>query len=146
MERTIQPLYEQDFCLWLEDTAKKLKMRDFEAIDVDNLIKEIETLGRSERRELKNRLHILLVHILKRVYVDSAYDNASWERTIRELRRQIRELLNQSPSLQQYFVEIFSQVSQDALSDVKQDYPKIQFPNKWQFADTVNAILTEVFW
>ena len=145
MKQTIQPLYEQDFYLWLEDTATKLKTRDFDAIDIDNLIEEIEALGRSEKRELKNRLNVLLMHILKRVYVDSAYDNAGWERTIREQRRQIQELLNQSPSLEQYFIKVFPQVWQDALSDVKQDYPKNQFPDEWQ-ADNISAILTEVFW
>ncbi|WNN90496.1 DUF29 domain-containing protein [Gloeocapsopsis dulcis] len=134
MKETIQPLYEQDFYLWLEDTATKLKTRDFDAIDIDNLIEEIEALGRSEKREFKNRLNVLLMHILKRVYVDSIYDNAGWERTIREQRRQIRELLNQSPSLEKYFIKVFSQVWQDALSDVKQDYPKNQFPDEWQFA------------
>ncbi|HEY9693349.1 MAG TPA: DUF29 domain-containing protein [Oculatellaceae cyanobacterium] len=56
-------LYEQDFVAWCEDTANKLKKRDLDHLDFENLIEEIESLGRSDRRELKNRLTVLFAHI-----------------------------------------------------------------------------------
>ncbi|GFZ95577.1 DUF29 domain-containing protein [Okeania sp. KiyG1] len=65
----IDTLYERDFLAWCEDTAAKLKDKDIENLDWENLIEEIETLGRSERRELNSRLTVLLTHILKRMYV-----------------------------------------------------------------------------
>ncbi|UUO16170.1 DUF29 domain-containing protein [Dolichospermum heterosporum] len=62
-------LYEQDYLLWIEDIVHKLRNRDIEGLDIDNLIEEIEDLGRSDKRELENRLAELLEHILKRNYV-----------------------------------------------------------------------------
>jgi len=62
-----ETLYDQDFVAWCEDTAAKLKVRDFDNLDFENLIEEIESLGRSDRRELRNRLMVLFAHILKRL-------------------------------------------------------------------------------
>ena len=63
-------LYEADFLLWTEATVAKLKARDFDHIDLENLIEEIESLGRSEKKEVRNRLKTLLEHLIKRIYVD----------------------------------------------------------------------------
>lgn len=105
MTHSVTPgvLYEQDFALWIDDTVAKLKARNFEQIDLENLIEEIESLGRSEKRELENRLDVLFQHILKRVYVNSPNDYRGWRDTITEQRRQLKRLLKQSPSLKNYF-------------------------------------------
>jgi len=44
---TSQSLYDQDILLWVEDTVAKLKAHDFENLDLENLIEEIDTLGKS---------------------------------------------------------------------------------------------------
>ncbi|MGK7953796.1 MAG: DUF29 domain-containing protein [Crocosphaera sp.] len=75
----IDTLYESNFLGWCEDTAAKLKTKDIENLDWEKLIEEIETLGRSERRELKNQLTVLLAHILKRMYVKSPENFHGWE-------------------------------------------------------------------
>ena len=49
-------LYERDTLLWIEDTVTKLKAKDFENIDLENLIEEIDELGKSQKKELKSRL------------------------------------------------------------------------------------------
>ena len=82
-------LYERDTLLWIEDTVAKLKAQDFENIDLENLIEEIDELGKSQKKELKSRLLVLLEHLLKRLYVDSPNDFRGWEITIREQRQQI---------------------------------------------------------
>ncbi|MEB3119856.1 MAG: DUF29 domain-containing protein [Snowella sp.] len=67
---TLSPiLYEQDFALWIEKTVSQLKAGDFAEIDLENLIEEVESLGRQDKRELENRLKTLLEHALKRRYV-----------------------------------------------------------------------------
>ncbi|AIE75295.1 hypothetical protein D082_27670 [Synechocystis sp. PCC 6714] len=63
-------LYEIDYLLWTEEIIAQLKARDFEHLDVENLIDEIEDLGRSQKRELRQRLGTLLEHLLKRIYVE----------------------------------------------------------------------------
>jgi len=139
-------LYDRDFSLWLEETAARLRVRDFDRLDIDNLLEEIETLGRSERNELKSRLDTLLSHILKRVHVPIQDDYNGWERTIREQRKQIRRRLADSPSLKNYLPEIFDEVWKDVPIELKEDYPQFQFPSTWQFSRDIETILTEKFW
>ena len=56
-------LYEQDILLWVEDTVHKLKNHDFENLDIDNLIEEVESLGITQKKELISRLMVLLEHL-----------------------------------------------------------------------------------
>ena len=106
-------LYENDYFQWIENTVARLKNRDFENIDLENLIEEIETLGRSEKRELESRLTILLMHLLKYKYQPSKRSN-SWRFTIREQRLRILKSFKDSPSLNNYFQNIFSEIYSDA--------------------------------
>lgn len=106
-------LYENDYLQWIENTVDRLKNRDFENIDLENLIEEIETLGRSEKRELESRLTILLMHLLKYKYQSSKRSN-SWRFTIREQRLRILKSFKDSPSLKNYFQNIFSEIYSDA--------------------------------
>ncbi len=47
---TIAPhLYDRDFHEWIATTAKLLRDRAFEDLDLDNLIEEIEAMGRKEK-------------------------------------------------------------------------------------------------
>ena len=100
-------LYEQDFYLWIETTSKQLKAGKFAEIDLANLIEEIESMGRSEKRELKSRLIVLLMHLLKWQYQPEKRSE-SWRSTIAEQRICIELLLEDSPSLQPLLIEIFA--------------------------------------
>ncbi|MDY7006115.1 MAG: DUF29 domain-containing protein [Cyanobacteriota bacterium] len=117
-----ESLYHRDFIAWCEDTAAKLRSRELDNLDFDNLIEEIESLGRSERRELKNRLMVLLAHILKRMYVNTPENFNGWELTIVEQRKQIKGLLQDSPSLKPYLEATFTEVYADALDIVRVEY------------------------
>jgi hypothetical protein len=138
--------YGQDFVQWTEEQAALITRQDWTAIDWENIQEEIQALGRSEQHELENRLEVLLEHLLKRCYVDSAYDNRGWELTIKEQRKQLRRLLRASPSLKAYWAEIFDEIWADALSDVQDIYPTVTLPNECPFPMTVEALLTEMFW
>jgi len=138
--------YHQDFVIWCEDTVAKLKNRDFEGLDFEALIEEIESLGLRDKRELESRLRVLLAHILKRSYIQSSYDYRGWQNTIAEQRSEIELLLKQSPSLKNYFVEVFEDSWRHALKRVKQGYPAVKLPNEWEFSQDLDAILTEDLW
>lgn len=144
--KTVNSIYEQDLNLWLEDTLAKLTARDVDNLDWENLIEEIAALARSEKREVMRRSEVLLMHLLKRIYIDSVYDNRGWELTIAEQRRQLQIQLQQSPSLKQYFDDVFENCWEYALSQVKQEYAKVPFPTQWQFSRDVEAILSQKFW
>jgi hypothetical protein len=106
-------LYNQDFYLWIETTAKQLKNGNFSEIDLANLIEEIESMGRNEKRALKSNLLVLLMHLLKYKYQPEKCSN-SWLSTIFEHRRRLKEELTESPSLKSHFLEIFNECYQDA--------------------------------
>jgi predicted phage-related endonuclease len=139
-------LYARDFVAWCENTVTKLKARQFDALDLDNLIEEIESLAKRDRRELESRLDVLLNHLLKRCYISTPENHRGWELTIREQRKELQRLLKQSPSLQNYLSEIFDEVWNVALNEVREDYPEINFPDNWEFSWDIEAILSEEFW
>jgi len=138
--------YHQDFVIWCEDTVAKLKDRDIEGLDFEALIEEIESLGLRDKRELKSRLGVLLAHLLKRLYIQSPNDYRDWQNTIGDQRREMELLIEQSPSLKNYFVEVFEDSWQYTLKRIRKEYPTVQFPNEWEFNQDLDTILTEDFW
>jgi len=99
-------LYETDFYTWTQQQVSLLKTQQWNQLDTVNLIEEIETLGRRERQELRNRLGVLLGHLLKWQFQPKKRSN-SWLGTIREQRVQIKLLLQDSLSLKPYLDEVF---------------------------------------
>ena len=102
--KTMNTLYEADFYAWTQEQAKLLRAEQWDLVDVANLIEEVETLGRQERRELRNRLTVLLGHLLKWHFQPKKRSN-SWLATIREQRREVATLLQENPSLKAYLNE-----------------------------------------
>ncbi|MEH1853630.1 MAG: DUF29 domain-containing protein [Nostoc sp.] len=102
-------LYKTDFYDWTQKQVSLLKTQQWEQLDTVNLIEEIETLGRRERQELRNRLGVLLGHLLKWQFQSEKRSN-SWLGIIREQRVQIKLLLQDSPSLKPYLDEVFFSV------------------------------------
>jgi hypothetical protein len=116
----LKELYEKDNYLWLEETVKLLKEKKFNELDLENLIEELEDLGISQKRELKNRLRVLIMHLLKYKY-QSQKISRSWLNTIIEQRRQIEELLEFNHSLKIYVAEILDECYQKARKDASQE-------------------------
>lgn len=108
MPKTTAQLYETDFVAWTEETVQLIRAREFGQVDWDAVVEEIESLGRSERRELKSRLEVLLQHLLKWQY-QSNLRSGSWRNTIDEQRNRIEDLLQESPSLKSYPEEVLAE-------------------------------------
>ena len=144
--QTTISLYEQDYLLWIEDTVHKLQTRDIKGLDFDNLIEEIESLGRSQKHELENRLGELFEHILKRTYVNIPECYRGWVESIDKQRVSIKRLLKQAPSLKPYFSQVFDEVYEDTLKIVRRGYPQCKFPDTWPFSCDIDAMLNVDFW
>ena len=99
------PLYETDFMDWLTQQKLALASQDITALDWENLAEELDSMGISEKNELKNRLIILLTHLLKWQY-QSSKRSISWFTTIANQRDDLQDLLNEKPSLKQYIPDI----------------------------------------
>ncbi len=112
-KHSISAFYEQDFCLWLEMTAKLLRDRQLDQLDYDNLIEEIEAMGRSERNALESNLEQLLMHLLKWRYQPSKRSN-SWQYSITEHCLRVLKAFKNSPSLKRYFEEVLDECYQNA--------------------------------
>jgi Domain of unknown function DUF29 len=106
-------LYEQDFCQWTQLMADLLRTGRWQELDIENIVEEIESLGRSDRRELRNRVEILLMHLLKWSYQRTHQTN-SWRSTITEQRIRVQGLLEDSPSLKPFLETEFAKCYQNA--------------------------------
>lgn len=93
--------YEDDFALWSAEQAALLRAGKFDRLDIENIAEEIESLGRSDKKEIRYRLEVLLTHLLK-WDKQPEHRSRSWAATIRDQRRAILDLLDDSPSLRPY--------------------------------------------
>ncbi len=91
-------LYDTDFYAWANEQAALLRAGRLSEADIENIAEEIESMGRSERRELVSRLTVLLLHLLKWHYQPTFRGN-SWRLTIEEQRLQVSDHLSDNPSL-----------------------------------------------
>ncbi len=113
-------LYDADFVRWTETTVALLKNRQFDSLDLDNLIEEIEGLGKSDRRATLSYLTCLCEHLLKTKYWDAERQQClrGWSIEVNNFRREIHRLLQDSPSLRPYLLENFQSEYQDARDNV----------------------------
>ncbi|GBF80973.1 DUF29 domain-containing protein [Aphanothece sacrum] len=135
--KAVKILYETDFNLWLQETVKLLKQKKLDQLDIDNLIEEIEAMGRSEKKGLRSNLEQLLMHLLKWKYQPNKR-TGSWEKSILEHRNRILEDLEDSPSFNPYFDEIFDKCYQNARKYAKAEthLPLNIFPEVCSFTKT----------
>jgi len=98
-------LYDTDFYAWTQEQAALLAARQWDALDIPNLVEEITSLGKSEQRELSHRLSPLLEHLLKLALAaqcfpyDLSRAGRSWRATVKTQRLRVAQVLRDNPSL-----------------------------------------------
>ena len=90
--------YETDIVAWASEQARLIRAGRFDLLDLAHIADEIEDVGKSEQRELANRMAVLLAHLLKWQYQPERQGN-SWARTLKEQRKGVRRRLEETPSL-----------------------------------------------
>ncbi len=90
--------YDKDFYAWSLHNAALIREGRLSEVDLENVAEEIESMGKGNKRELINRLALLLSHLLKWKF-QSGRRGKSWELTIKEQRLKVQGLLEESPSL-----------------------------------------------
>lgn len=122
--------YEKDFYQWTQIQASLLKKGEFEKVDLEHIIEEIETLGKSDKRALYGYCVVLLHHLLKNTFAPEKKGNSkSWDASIINSRNAIKRLLRDSPSLKKECEEILDEAYQEArqmaiLETGDQKFPK----------------------
>ncbi|MBD2601290.1 DUF29 domain-containing protein [Microcystis viridis] len=114
--------YETDYNQWLKETVKHLQERNFEQVDWDNLIEEIESMGKSDRRALMSLLTRLIEHLLKLAYWQEEKKRSGnhWAAAIVNFRAQIQQRLEDSPSLRPELAAMYDKVYPVAIKSVSQ--------------------------
>jgi hypothetical protein len=137
-------LYKTDYLQWIEKTLEHLRNEDYTSVDWENLLEEIEAMGRSEKRGLESNLIILLLHLLKWQYQPQKR-SGSWERSILEHRRRIKKALQESPSLKLYLTQILDESYAESVKQAKAEtkLPLATFPQQCPY--DLTSILEDEF-
>jgi hypothetical protein len=127
--------YEEDLYAWSLEQAALLRARRADGLDWDHLAEEIEWMVGRDRRELKNRLRIIVLHLLK-WQGQPGRRGASWRKTLRTQRRHIKDLLQESPSLRRLVPELVREAYPDAVKDAVDEtgLPAEHFPSSCPYA------------
>ncbi|MGI0479598.1 DUF29 domain-containing protein [Geminocystis sp. CENA526] len=137
----LKELYEIDDYLWIQETVKLLKEKKFNQLDLENLIEELDDLGRERKNKVESLLEQIIKHLLLLEYWESEYEfnSAHWEAEITAFRTQLRKSLttNLYNHLQQELISIY----QDALKYVKRKSRLNTFPNQCPY--TLEQLLDE---
>ena len=133
MPKSIKREYEEDFYAWTTHNVKLLREGKLSEIDVEHIAEEIESMGKSEKRELLSRLAVLMAHLLKWKF-QPARRSKSWALTIKNQRIELDDLHSQFLVVLPlaFLFQYVSQIPAD-LSVVPVDWPLIQCrENFWE--------------
>ena len=138
-------VYESDFYAWAMEQAALLRERRLDAADIDNIAEEIESMGRSEKRELVNRLAVLLLHLLKWRF-QPGFRSPSWSATVREQRIRLRNHLKDNPSLKARVDEALPEAYELAVIGAAREtgLPESAFPEATPYR--YEQAVDDVFW
>lgn len=106
----MKTLYERDYHQWLNETISAIQQRRFSDVDWDNLVEELDDMGKADKNALLSNVKILVAHLLKlTVQHDApAQMKGSWYNSVDEHRERVKDALESIPSLQNYLPEAVS--------------------------------------
>ena len=137
--------YQTDFYAWAMEQAALLRAGRLSSADIPNIAEEIESMGRAERRELVNRLAILLLHLLQWRF-QPGFRSPSWSSTIREQRIRLRSHLKDNPSLKAKVDEALAEAYELAVIGAAREtgLPESDFPESSPFR--YDQVVDAQFW
>ncbi len=119
--------HDHDFYAWTQEQVNLLKTGQLDQVDWQNIVEEIEDMGRSEKRQLESRLEILIIHLLKWQFQPSLRSR-SWQLTIKEQRLRLEKLLEKNPSLQPHLTVAIEDVYPLATISAERETGLSSFP------------------
>lgn len=133
-------LYDRDFYAWANQQAMLLRAGQLSDADIANIAEEIESMGRSEKRELVSRLNVLLLHLLKWQFQPERRSR-SWEVSIANTRDELAEHLADNPSLKSILSEAIGTAYRRARRSASTGLPESAFPvtSLWTFDEAMTC-------
>ncbi|MGO9743595.1 MAG: DUF29 domain-containing protein [Roseiarcus sp.] len=137
--------YETDFYGWANEQAALLRAGRVDAADIEHIAQEIESMGKSEKRELISRLTVLLIHLLKWKFQPKGRCS-SWETSIKVQRNGLVRHLDDNPSLRPLLPQALADAYQDALLIAAEEtkLSESAFPPTCPWSDA--SVLNPTFW
>lgn len=123
--------YDQDFYAWIKRNVTLLRSGQLSEVDAEHIAEELESMGKRDLRQLRSRLQVLIMHLLKWQYqVDLR--GTSWVSTIDHQRDEIEALLLDSPSLRQHMQDSIERIYSKAVRDAAREtgLPVETFPEQ----------------
>ncbi len=134
--------YERDFYAWANEQAALLRAGKLSSADIENIAEEIESMGRTEKRELVSRLTVVLLHLLKWRFQPSKR-GSSWETSITVRRNRLADHLEDNPSLKSQIASALAKAYRDAALEAADEtgLAKATFPVAcpWSFEQITGA-------
>jgi hypothetical protein len=129
--------YEEDYYLWTQTMVEKLKNQDYLNVDWDNLIEEIEDMGKSQKRAVESLLLRLTEHLLKLKYweAEKERNKKHWQSEVVNFRVLLHKRLKESPSLKANLTEMYI----ETLENSKRSMSKL-----FDLPDQIELTLTQV--
>ena len=139
-------LYERDYYTWALQQACALKEHRLEELDWENLSDEVEGLAKTERRELRRRISVMLEHLIQWQFQPQRRTR-SWRTTIALQRSKIGEHLDENPGLKPEVPDIITRAYKAAHLDVTGRFLRRSDPQPpdscpWTF----EQVMDEQFW
>ncbi|OGT44797.1 MAG: hypothetical protein A3F42_02470 [Gammaproteobacteria bacterium RIFCSPHIGHO2_12_FULL_37_34] len=144
MAKSLSKRYEKDFYAWAIHNAQLLRAGKLLEVDAEHVAEEIESMGKSEKRELINLLALLIAHLLKWQH-QVIRRSKSWELTIKEQRFELTDLLEESPSLRHELEKQLSHAYKKALLIAEKETGLEQKHFKKQCPFTLKQMLHQKF-
>ena len=121
MDINLKELHDRDFNLWVEEMKIKIQNREFNEMDWDNLLDEIDDMGASQKRALDSYMQRLTEHILKLKYwqAEVTHCRNGWMVEVTNFRSRINRILKKNPSLKNYLDAEYEDIYQDATKAMK---------------------------
>jgi len=113
-------LHETDYMAWLQTQMDCIRRRDFERLDIINLLEEMEEMGGSFKDAIESHLTNLIMHMLKTEYQPEMSCN-SWNASITNARVAIKRIIRKNPSLKKYPEEVMESCYQDSINGASRD-------------------------
>lgn len=109
-----QTLYDKDFYAWTQQQAELIRHEELEKLDLPNILEEIESMGKSQQRELDSRLTRIIEHLLKLTYEPHSRAERGWKGSVLEQRIELKKLLRDNSTLRATVGDYVEEAYQDA--------------------------------
>ena len=145
-------LYDRDFTAWVKLTTQQLKDKNFEHLDLENLIDEVESLISEQKKWIRESLIKILTYAMKRLYLDIPERFHDWELYILRGQQQLKSDVRDNASILEYWDELFDDAWKIVLIRLEYDFKTDEefdrhpYPKTWQLSRNFEFLVADDFY